>query len=319
MKTKKPGYHSITEQEKLVKEVCAFFGRVYDDFEEERHLALRGHRPDDEKWIEIMGDDPTINETAKEFHITPMKVRKLLIVGGCYDSEMFRTIAALRDSGLTVEEIAIKLKKSPLTVRSYLPIERVIYNLDERSVNADRLVRFKEKWGGYKALPVASLVSTPQFSTDSTVFLKDAEREKVVADLHTHLNFPDASLYLWKTIICYEGYRFATSGRGSRPGIKFTYEVSRSGSAGGRHYQGETVEGYGNELWIIRDGRRSEKSISRSTVDLALKTALEKLNSGERVQGPKALGLPGAGSYLYPMFIRFGVIKREAAAEVTEG
>lgn len=310
MKPKKPGYDISTEQDKLVKSVCTFFGRVYDDFEEERHLALRGHRPDDEKWIEIMGDDPTINETAKEFHITPMKVRKLLIVGGCYDTEMFRTIAALRDSGLTVEKIAEKLKKSPLTVRSYLPIERVIYKLDERSVNADRLVRFKERWGGYKALPAASLVSTLQLSTDSTISLEDAEREKVVADLHIHLSLPDVSLYLWRAIIAFQGYPFTTSGRGSRPGIKFTYEVSKSGSAGGRHYQGETVEGYGNELFILRKGEsgvqeEKKKSISRSTADLALRTALEK-----EITGPKALGLPGAGSYLYPMFIRFGVIKK---------
>ena len=83
--------------------------------------------------------------------------------------------------------------------------------------------------------------------------------------------------------------------------------MSKSGSAGGRHYEGEIVEGYGNELFILRRGEsgveEKKKSISRSTVDLALRTALEK-----EITGPKALGLPGAGSYLYPMFIRFGVI-----------
>ena len=152
MKPKKPGYDIGAEQDKLVKEVCSFFGRVYDDFEEERHLALRGHRPGDEKWVEVMGNNPTINETAKEFGITPMKVRKLLIVGGYYDTELYREIKKQRQAGKTIEQIAEELKKSPLTVRSYLPIERVIYKLDERSVNADRLVRFKERHGGYKAV-----------------------------------------------------------------------------------------------------------------------------------------------------------------------
>ena len=151
MRPKKPGYDPKAEQEKLVKEVCAFFGRVYDDFEEERHLALRGHRPGDEKWVEIMGDDPTINETAKNFKITPLKVRKLLIMGGCYNTSMYREIRERQMDGQTIEQMAAELKKSPLTIRSYLPIERVIYNLDERSVNADRLVRFKERHGGYKA------------------------------------------------------------------------------------------------------------------------------------------------------------------------
>ena len=60
-------------------------------------------------------------------------------------------------------------------------------------------------------------------------------------------------------------------------------------------------------MWIIKNGQRAEKSISRSTVDLALKNACEK-----EIKGPKALGIPGAGSYLYPMFIRFGVIYSSA-------
>lgn len=150
MKQKKPGYDSKVVQGELVEKVCSFFGRVYDDFEEERHLALRGHRSGDEKWEELMGGEPTINETAAEFDITPMKVRKLLITGGCYDTEIYRRIKALREQGKTVEAIAERIQKKSITVRSYLPYERVIYNLEEKSVNADRLQRFKERWGGYK-------------------------------------------------------------------------------------------------------------------------------------------------------------------------
>lgn len=150
MKMKKPEYNSTTVQGELVERICSFFGRVYDDFEEERHLALRGRRPSDQKWEETMMGDPTINETAKEFGITPMKVRKLLITGGSYDTETYREVKQLREQGLSVEQIAEKMDKKPGTVRSYFPYERVIYNLDERSVNADRLQRFKRRWGGYK-------------------------------------------------------------------------------------------------------------------------------------------------------------------------
>ena len=150
MKLKKPGYSSEVIQAELVQKVCSFFGRIFDDFEVERHEALRGLRPGSSKWIEIMGGDPTINETAFEFNIPPMKVRKLLITGGNYDTEIYREIRKMKDAGLTIEEIAEKIKKKPMTVRSYLPYERVIYNLDERSVNADKLQRFKQRWGGYK-------------------------------------------------------------------------------------------------------------------------------------------------------------------------
>lgn len=150
MKAKKPEYDSKAIQGELVERVCSFFGRVFDDYEAERHAALRGHRPGDEKWLEIMKEDPTISETAEEFSVTPMKVRKLLITGGCYDTELYRKIKQLRDKGLTVDQIAVAIMKKPVTVRSYLPYERVIYNLEERSVNADKLQRFKKRWGGYK-------------------------------------------------------------------------------------------------------------------------------------------------------------------------
>ena len=83
--------------------------------------------------------------------------------------------------------------------------------------------------------------------------------------------------------------------------------VSRSSGAGGRHYSGESVDGYGNEIWIIVNGEKREKSVSRSTVELGYKKAQEL----GIVKGPKALGLPGAGSYLWPVLIRLGVCAAE--------
>ena len=101
--------------------------------------------------MQLMGDKPSINETAKIFALPPHKVRKLLITGGFYDTEVFRQIRSLKEEGKSLEEIGNILLMKPATVRTYLPYERVIYNLEERSVNAERLQRFKERHGGYKA------------------------------------------------------------------------------------------------------------------------------------------------------------------------
>lgn len=120
----------------------------------------------------------------------------------------------------------------------------------------------------------------------------------------------DAPLHLWHLIIDHEGTTFKTAGRGSRPGIEFTYEVSRSSRAAGRHYSGPSIEGYGNELWIISsDGQRKKKSISRSTVDLAYRNAVEEQEREGFVSGPRKLGVPGVRSNLYAMFLQFGVIR----------
>ena len=120
----------------------------------------------------------------------------------------------------------------------------------------------------------------------------------------------DASLRLWQLIILNEGTTFKTTGRGARPGVEFSYEVSRSSRAAGRHYSGPSIEGYGNELWIITlpTGERKKKSISRSTVDLAYRNAVEEQEREGYVSGPRKLGVPGVRSNLYAMFVKFGVI-----------
>ena len=75
-------------------------------------------------------------------------------------------------------------------------------------------------------------------------------------------------------------------------------------SKGGKHYEGTSVDGFGNELWIIQNGEKREKSISRSSVDYALKVVLE---SEEQITGPKQLGVFGS-SYTFALFRRFGLV-----------
>ena len=224
--------------------------------------------------------EPELKAVAEEIEMSAAKLRKLLITAGERDNESYFSsptadhILSLYHSGATVRDIMEKTGLSYTSVQGYLPHKKIIYGLDTMSAECERIRLYRK-------------------------------RKKAVSDLRAHLSLPDQSLYLWKTIIAFQSYPFTTSGRGSKPGIHFTYEVSKTGSAGGRHYDGEEVPGYGNELWIVKNGQRAEKSISRSTVDLALKTALEMDGS---VSGPKKLNTPGAGSYLYPMLIRFGVI-----------
>lgn len=94
-------------------------------------------------------------------------------------------------------------------------------------------------------------------------------------------------------------------------GRRVYYEVSRTSRAAGRHYNGQSIPGYGNELWIIMlpTGERKKKSISRSTVDLAYRNALEEQERSGFVSGPRKLCVPGVRSNLYAMFLRFGLIK----------
>lgn len=217
--------------------------------------------------------EPELKRVSAELELSPAKVRKLLITAGerdhttYFSSPISSSILALYRAGAGVKEIQREMGLSYSSIQGYLP-HKHIYNLETISAENERIRLYRS-------------------------------RRRAVEELRVHLDLPDWSLFLWQAICLFEGYQFSTSGRGKKPGVKFKYSVSRSDGAAGRKYGGTSVEGFGNEMWI--EGK--EKSISRSTVDLAYKNARRGL-----ITGPKKLGVPGADSYLFPLFVRFGVI-----------
>lgn len=92
---------------------------------------------------------------------------------------------------------------------------------------------------------------------------------------------------LWDTLIRHQQELFYTA-----KGLEYTYTIK------------------GNEMFCTR----KEKSITRATVDMALKKVEEMRESQKAevplVTGPKKLGCFGA-SYLYPILIRIGWIRTE--------
>lgn len=87
----------------------------------------------------------SVRALAKQFNMSPMKTRKVLITGGCYSTDLSTEIGELWKDGKTVGEIAELLSTTTANVNSYLPYERIIYNMDERSVEADRQQRYRDR------------------------------------------------------------------------------------------------------------------------------------------------------------------------------
>ncbi len=215
---------------------------------------------------------PSLRSVAEQLGTTVIRTRKLLITAGYFESPTAQSVQRLKAEGRTIEEIGAALRLKPAAVYGYLAYELRPYNLPETTSNADRHKRYR---------------ATKKL------------REAVDTD-----NAAKISAALWRCVIIFEGYPFSTSGRGSRTGVEYTYQVSRRGGSGGRHYAGDSVQGYGNELWVVMDGEKKEKSISRSTVELGFQKYLEVLEEEGTVSGPKKLGVFGA-SYLLPVFQRF--------------
>lgn len=212
---------------------------------------------------------PSLRSVAEELGTTVIRARKLLITAGYFESPTATAVQKMVGEGKSVDEICTSLHLKPSAVYGYLPYEVRPYNLPETTANADRHKRYRatRKLQGY-------------IKENGGVF-----------DSHT-------SLLLWRCVVIFQNYPFQTSGRKGNGSVEFTYTVSKGGRSG-RHYEGESVDGYGNEMWVSIGGVKKEKSISRSSVDLAF----QKYLAGG-VSGPKQLGVFGA-SYLLPLFQRF--------------
>ncbi len=122
--------------------------------------------------------------------------------------------------------------------------------------------------------------------------------EEAIRDFQEHIGETDELLHLWKCIIAFEDVEFITSGRGRNHmgAMAFTYEIGRVPGSGGKHYDGADVPGYGNEMWIFTADGMKPKSISRTTVDIGYRKALELMALDGFVKCPRALGFPGARS-----------------------
>lgn len=116
------------------------------------------------------------------------------------------------------------------------------------------------------------------------------ERETLIAEAITELrailyieDFEKVEKQLWKTLLLLEDHPFRTA-----KGLSYFYKIK------------------GNEIFFSR----KEKSVTRASVNMALKKAIELQKEGVVIKGPKMLKSFGA-SYLYPVFIKIGVIDLE--------
>lgn len=160
----------------------------------------------------------SLQAIAEELSLNPIKVRKLLITAGVYESEIADAVNAAfaekrdmpyKEALLTV---AAELNLSKASVTSYLPYKKGVYsreNCDREqiSVGAERVRRMRQRKKAVEAL---------QSSHDEQL--------------------------LWQCVVAFQGYRFKTIS-----GLPFSYKIKT-----GRN--GELTK----ELWIDRrEGSKS--------------------------------------------------------------
>ena len=134
-------------------------------------------------------DAPSISYVAEKMNTSRMRVRKLLITADFYSSEMSRRVGNLFRSGKSVQDICQETGLGRSAVHSYLPFQRVVYKIDDPSLNAKQCKQFQR-------------------------------RKRSCEQLKDHLNEGFCSEFLWEAILAFEQYNFRTEN-----GRKLQYNV----------------------------------------------------------------------------------------------
>ncbi len=232
-----------------------------------------GHAYDDRDGI-ISG--PTLREMALMFKTSEVRIRKILITKGLYSTKVTREVLKLRQRGLGISDICKIMGLKPAAVKAALPYEKGVYNIDPKSSLGVRVEKSRKRKAAVEALH-KSLACNEMFNADII-------ETRVVLDR------------LWECIAIFQGYAFMTSGRSGKGAVRFKYYLKVSKRTG------EVTDE------LIIDRKENSKSITRSTVEMAFVNALKEQAAAGYVKGPKKLKVFGA-SYLYAMFLRFGVIR----------
>ena len=143
--------------------ICKLYGDVYDDRIENCKPPSAGDDPREsgENWMpgKVAAHKSLIvfqdELAAMGLKLSSSKIRKILITGGCWSTERSREIAKLfewytaSEWRLTADEaskrIAKELGVSLVTVNINLPYRNVVYNLENKSKNAVRCARYKNR------------------------------------------------------------------------------------------------------------------------------------------------------------------------------
>lgn len=195
---------------------------------------------------------------------------------------MCDTVAVLYGEGMTFRQISDEIELATIKVRKLLITAGVYRSNIADEVNAlfraGVSVKQIQAKMGLSAASVNSYLPYTKavYKTEECSVLADRIRlcRARKAAVEKLKDSPDT---LWECLTLFAGYPFKTS-----KGLSFTYTIK------------------GNELFVSR----KKKSITRATVKLAYEKAIAL---GDMATGPKTLGCFGA-SYLYPVFVRLGVI-----------
>lgn len=131
-----------------------------------------------QKIIDTYNETSSVKETANILNTYPIKVRRVLITEGLWNSKTSDQISELANQGLSVSEIAKKLFTSEKNVQSYMPYSRGQYGGKDRSNEAIRSEEYRERMQKVADNQVTKTEALPKNLDDKTI-----EQKKILETL----------------------------------------------------------------------------------------------------------------------------------------
>ena len=210
---------------------------------------------------------------------------------GSYDDREDTTFPGLNAVATEFGITALKARKLLITAGVYsTALSRQVAELHASGVEISRIMKITglSRASVHSYLPYSKIpYNLDELSANAERIRLYRERKKKCEEFRLSLptlagqSKQEQEVALWKLLLYLQGCVFPTA-----KGLKFTYKIK------------------GGEMFV----NRKSKSITQATVFMAYHKAMEL---GDAVAGPKKLGTFGA-SYLYPIFVRLGVISADA-------
>lgn len=132
----------------------------------------------------------SILETAKATGVSTVKVRKILITEGLWESDTSIKIGELLNQGMTTEEIANTLFMSIKNVQAYMPYERGVYGGEELSKEAIRSDKYRNRMKKAASMQVLKTKDRKVDMEDNKIleYKKNEKEKRNVLRLHLELD-----------------------------------------------------------------------------------------------------------------------------------
>ncbi len=125
--------------------ICGLYGDSYDDREEDSKPQGKDWLPGESANHKSLERFRKQLKNSHDILLSTAKIRKILITGGRWSTERSREIQKKYSELESVQLVAKSLGLSAALVVMNLPYEKVVYDLEDKSGNARRISRWRNK------------------------------------------------------------------------------------------------------------------------------------------------------------------------------